>query len=261
MAKPVTLKRHASNREGEDLVEPLPADLDLKKAKIVLYGFDLSPPCNKIRTLLNFYDVPYEYVEAQPYSKPAGLEDPSYGKVPKLVIDGRQVNDSAVIYRTLVPYLTGVPLTAAEVALEKENNIKGLMGALEKESFGSYFGIVGAARALTATWTSRSGSLVKPWLPYAAGLFWPVGWAVVGRVTPHGRDGSSIESGHKFRKALGDSPYFHGDTIGPLDLSLFGTLKSFVHMRSPPASAVLNQCGLRAWYERCDAAIALTFEQ
>ena len=63
------------------------------------------------------------------------------------------------------------------------------------------------------------------------------------------------------RKALGDSPYFHGDTIGPLDLSLFGTLKSFVHMRSPPASAVLNQCGLRAWYERCDAAIALTFEQ
>jgi hypothetical protein len=66
------------------------------------------------------------------------------GKVPKLVVDGRQINDSAVIVRTLAPLLSGEPLDAGIVELEKLNNVAGLIGALEKETASSYWGIAAA---------------------------------------------------------------------------------------------------------------------
>ena len=260
LKKAPMLVRHATNREGEDLAEPLPADLDLHKAKITLYGFDLSPPCTKVKTLFNFYGVEYAFLSAQPGTKPDGLPDPTYGKVPKLVIEHagetRQINDSAVIFRALSPFLTGEPLNAAQVELEKDNNILGFMGALEKETASSYRGIVRATWAMTANWTGTlSTYLVRPWMPYAVGLLSLPAFALFSTVAPHGKHGSSLHFGAKFRAALGEQAFFHGAKVGPLDLSLYGTLKTFVTMDSPYAIAVLDKCELRAWFERVDAAV------
>ena len=139
---PPVLKRRTSNAEGQDLSEPLPAELTtldgLRKANVKLYEFKFSPPCAKVRALLNYHGVEFESVEAKPHEKKSDIDN-SYGKVPKLVINDLQINDSAVIVRTLVPVLTGGdPLTAAEVELEKVNNVRGLIGALEKETATSF---------------------------------------------------------------------------------------------------------------------------
>ena len=111
MSKPV-LTRNRSNREGEDLAVPLTADL--KTAKITLYGFKESPPCYKVAALLHYYGISFNFVKLMPGSKADGI-DSAYKKVPKLMINDTQVNDSAIIFKTLTPMLHGTPLTAAQV--------------------------------------------------------------------------------------------------------------------------------------------------
>jgi len=251
---PPVLTKATSNAEGEDLGSPLEVK-DLKTADVVLYQFDASPPCWKIRALLHWYEIPYQSVTAYPGSKIDGLDN-TYHKIPKLVIDGTQINDSAVVFRTLAPILTDAPLTESQTELEKRNNISGLLGALEKETVSSYFGIVSAARTLTNGWNSWSYMPLKPFLPYAAGFLAPLGLLAF-RNMPHGKDGDSLEHGRAYRDALGKSAFFHGEQIGPLDLSLYGTFACFIKaLGAPQAHAVLDKCDLRAWYERCDGAVS-----
>ena len=245
---PPVLTRHASsNPEGVDIAEPL--SVDLKAANITLYEFNESPPCWKVRALLHYYGVAYKSVTAYPGSKIEGLDN-SYAKIPKLVVDDTQINDSAVIFRTLSPLLTGEKLTAEQIDLENRNNIAGLLGALEKELISSYWGIAAAVSALTRHWKSP----LKGLLPYVAGTIMPVTWMLSTRM-PHGRDGSSLEHGRVYREALGQQTFFHGDSVGPLDLSLYGTFACFLNLGSPHANAVLDQCELRQWYERVDETV------
>ena len=254
---PPTLTKHASNLEGEDLSEPLDVTSleELRRAKVTLFEFDQSPPCWKVRALLHYYEIPYTSVTAYPGQKVEGLDD-QYKKIPKLVINDKQINDSAVVFRTLSPLITGEKLSAREVELEKRNNISGLLGALEKETISSFSGIVAATRELTSSWRSWSFSLIKPVLPFVAGaVVLPLGTLAAMRM-PHGKDGPSLEHGRAFREALGEQPFFHGASLGPLDLSLYGTMACFIKMfAAPQAHAVLDTCDLRAWYERCDEAV------
>ena len=262
-AKPATpaLRRQASNREGED-VAPLPSNLVLHKAAVTLYEFGLSPPCCKVRALLHYYGVPYVSSFTVPRQPKSGL-DSAYHKVPKLVVNGQQINDSAVIFRTLSPRLAGEPLTAQQVELEKLNNTHGLMGALEAESLASYWGLVGAVRAqaqlLGLTGLLYAAACV---LSLYAGLLVVVTKPLkllvdaTGRsVVPFRRLEPSAVFAERYRAALGDAPFFHGGQIGPLDLSLYGTLACFEYMRSPYSASALDASGLRPWYVRVDEAV------
>jgi len=253
-AEKPTLERATSNKEGEDVV--LPPNVDLKKAKIVLYEFSFSPPCAKVRALLNFYSIPFESNTTTPGQSKEGIDN-AYKKVPRMTIDGFQINDSAVIFRTLAPLLSGSPLTAAEVELEKSNNVRGFMGALEKETASSFWGIAGAVDALYGTPSSSlSAYLVKPVAKYAAGLVWPLPWTLM-HFAPHGSDGDSLKFAHRYYGHLlaTGGPYFHGEKIGPVDLSIYGTLKTFLVMHAPMADHVLDAAELRSWFEKVDAAV------
>ena len=81
-----------------------------------------SPPCWKVWALLDYNGVPFENIRASPHEKNEGL-DSSNGKTPKMLVDGIQINDSAVIVRTLAPILAGAPLTAEQLELERRNSI------------------------------------------------------------------------------------------------------------------------------------------
>ena len=113
-------------------------------------------------------------------------------------------------------------------------------------------GIAAAVRKLTEGWhTTYTGYAVSSVAPWLAGLLWPVPWAFL-KAAPHGKDGPSLSHAKVYRKALGDQKFFHGDALGPLDVTLYASLACFADgLGSPQAAEALDHGdgGLRRWYD------------
>ncbi|KAL1318410.1 hypothetical protein HN51_070724 [Arachis hypogaea] len=63
---------------------------------VVLYQYEACPFCNKVKAYLDYYDIPYKVVEVNPLSKKE-IKWSEYKKVPILMVDGEQLNDSSAI--------------------------------------------------------------------------------------------------------------------------------------------------------------------
>ncbi|KAK4536185.1 hypothetical protein CDCA_CDCA07G2210 [Cyanidium caldarium] len=82
-------------------VERLPHSLaELRRAEVVLYQYETCPFCNKLRAYLDYRQIPYRVVEVNPLSK-GELKFSTYKKVPVLVVNAVQLNDSGEIIRQL----------------------------------------------------------------------------------------------------------------------------------------------------------------
>ncbi|KAH9306602.1 hypothetical protein KI387_011006 [Taxus chinensis] len=68
--------------------------------ELVLYQYEACPFCNKVKAFLDYYDLPYKIVEVNPISKKE-IKWSDYKKVPILVVDGKQLNDSSAIINDL----------------------------------------------------------------------------------------------------------------------------------------------------------------
>ncbi|KAI3816225.1 hypothetical protein L1987_15917 [Smallanthus sonchifolius] len=73
-----------------------PVNRDLIPKEIVLYQYESCPFCNKVKAFLDYYDVPYKAVEVNPLSKKE-IKWSDYKKVPILLVDGEQLQDSSAI--------------------------------------------------------------------------------------------------------------------------------------------------------------------
>ena len=71
---------------------------------IRIYQYAICPFCNKIKSLLDLYQVPYEAVDVNPLTKKEIKFSPDYRKVPIVVLGQaeEQVNDSPVIAMRLL---------------------------------------------------------------------------------------------------------------------------------------------------------------
>ena len=99
-----------TNDQREDLAVPLPAEWTRESlTDVVLYGTHASPPCCKVRALLKLAGVPFR--------RRFGRASGAYAKFPVLFVNGRQINDSYVIFKSLAPVLFGRPYSAEDVAL------------------------------------------------------------------------------------------------------------------------------------------------
>ncbi|KAF7834538.1 prostaglandin E synthase 2-like [Senna tora] len=89
--------------------EPLPSEVLPKD--VVLYQYEACPFCNKVKVgdadivlalsaFLDYYDIRYKVVEVNPISKKE-IKWSDYKKVPILMVDGEQLNDSSAIIDTL----------------------------------------------------------------------------------------------------------------------------------------------------------------
>jgi len=91
-----------------DLVEEIPAGVNLLKSKVRLYQFESCPFCRKARGCLDYNNIPYEIVEVHPLSKAETNHiSPDYKKVPVLEVDSQtgthvQLRDSKTIVRALL---------------------------------------------------------------------------------------------------------------------------------------------------------------
>eukprot|EP00049_Salpingoeca_infusionum_P018077 m.355667 g.355667 ORF g.355667 m.355667 type:complete len:326 (-) comp17302_c0_seq1:418-1395(-) len=113
---------------SEGVEEPPALPLTLKQAlgsqsiheaDLVLYQYQPCPFCTKVRTYLDYYKVPYKKVEVEPLRKPE-IKFSSYKKVPILVVNGTQFNDSTEIVAALDSELQDEHMANITSVKEKE---------------------------------------------------------------------------------------------------------------------------------------------
>merc|ERR1712070_1192332 len=91
-----------TNPEGIDPDPPLNWTKDtFSSSKVVLHGLQASPAVCKIITYLKYFKIRYEHRAAP------GKSGTDYKKMPVLDVAERQVNDSAIITKFMVPALVG----------------------------------------------------------------------------------------------------------------------------------------------------------
>jgi hypothetical protein len=121
-----TLAAWIPNEEGKDLPQPLPIKTKSEIQKVKLYQMEGSPPCCAIRAFLTMADVAYETVEVDFVSK-SELSFSKYKKVPILTVNGYQINDSAIMIKTLSPICYGRSLSEVEQTQIDETTTKTML--------------------------------------------------------------------------------------------------------------------------------------
>ncbi|XP_047135790.1 prostaglandin E synthase 2 isoform X1 [Hydra vulgaris] len=68
--------------------------------KRILYQYSTCPFCCKVRAFLDYYDLNYDIIEVNPFSRKE-IKFSEYDKVPILKVDNHQLNDSSLIISVL----------------------------------------------------------------------------------------------------------------------------------------------------------------
>eukprot|EP00403_Amphidinium_massartii_P037529 CAMPEP_0178436152 /NCGR_PEP_ID=MMETSP0689_2-20121128/34293_1 /TAXON_ID=160604 /ORGANISM="Amphidinium massartii, Strain CS-259" /LENGTH=248 /DNA_ID=CAMNT_0020058241 /DNA_START=1 /DNA_END=747 /DNA_ORIENTATION=- len=227
-----------TNPEGVDPEPPLGWKDKSSFKDVELLNMEASPPCAKIRYHLSYAGIPYTVLTSSDFKKK--YTDKVYSKVPVLVVDGRQVNDSYIIVKNLVPALYGTPFNDEW----ERKTTYGLQLAMEVEAFEDKANwpilvTFGGAPSWVATWF---GCLL-PLPTMARGI----------RARRAKRDEmfgplrTAKEYLDDFKKEMGSSTYFGGSAPGAVDVSVFGTMAFWKEL--PLLKALLEDCQLTSWFQ------------
>jgi microsomal prostaglandin-E synthase 2 len=74
---------------------------DVRDLDITLYQYQVCPFCCKVRTFLDYHKIPYKIVEVDPIMKTEIKFSKVYKKVPIILVNGIQINDSSLIISSL----------------------------------------------------------------------------------------------------------------------------------------------------------------
>jgi len=244
-----------TNPEGVDPSPPLvwASKDDIKD--VFVYGGTVNPPVTKIRAHLAYHSIQYKCVQRKTNSQPEGC----YQKIPSISVNGRQVNDSYVILKFLVPVLYG-SLSDEQLAWE-EHITYSVMIAMEIEAFED--GDSCGALLSMGGYPSFLAYVAFPFLPFGGqGKKMPAGWraarATPKRVEKYGELKTCNAYLVEFKNAVGEKAFFSGDQPGAVDVSMFATFKAFGTL--PYTGRALQSAGLTDWYDRVKAKMPSSFE-
>lgn len=228
-----------SNPENVDPEPPLNWRSKSDIHDVVLYGGTASPHVNKIRSYLYFYGIPFTHQKALKKGSP-------YKKMPILDVAGRQVNDSYIIIKNLIPALAGSfdeeweRKIAFKLAPSLEHN-------LSQEDFGNW------------AFHSKHGFGIPTFLRCC----------LEGYI--HGKVKSSLEEGaqkeglmqivdpitilREFKAAMGSKPFFKGNEPTQVDISLYGSMIAFVNAECETVKNLLPAAGLQDWWLKMESRI------
>jgi len=225
-----------SNPEGVDPEPPLnwASKDDLKD--VVLYGASGSPPVIAIKSFLIVKNIPFKHVQGNKKKTP-------YKKVPILDVAGRQINDSGVILKFLVPVLgeefnaewgdkiSKVLDTTFRVQITKADAIK--MGAL--------FGVPKCCGACCVANMIMKDMHKKTQLKIDSNQGYRVG--------------DQVEIAKEFKAVLnsnadtGPKPFHGGAEPNAVDISLYGFMVPMVKAGTDWVGTMLNEGGLQEWFD------------
>lgn len=210
---------------------------------IVLVSAPFSPPCTKIRCHLSYSNMNYRIKAPAEYRK-GKTPDKSYMAIPVIWVQGRQVNDSYVIVKSLVPPMYGEEWTSVYDEWEKKITY-GLQIAMEVESAEDpkSWGTILDGSGYPAFLASLFGCCL-PFPKFAASIR----AERAEKDEAYGPLRTMAEYCSEFRAALGGKRYFNGEAICPVDISFFGTVQAWANV--PRVQRALRDSDLNTWFTR-----------
>jgi hypothetical protein len=234
-----------SNPEGVDPQPALNWDSRAALTDVVVHGPAFSHATTKLRTFLVYGKIPFRH-EQHLKAKPQGIKpDTVYRKIPVIDVAGRQVNDSWVILKHLLPTLGMAYNNEWErrIVLELDTSFK--LHCTSKDW----------ARLAVAT-------VGAPWL-----MKWLIGPVLKRLEQKQARHNIAyVGLGHQEADELGFARDFkqtmkgrfhNGDQPGHVDLSFYGFLAGYLYADCPIATNLIQQAGLAQWVESMNQLVPL----
>ncbi|XP_068721051.1 prostaglandin E synthase 2-like [Montipora capricornis] len=111
---------------------------EVPKLSVTLYQYQNCPFCGKVRAFLDYYGIDYTIVEVSPIWK-REISFSSYKKVPFVIANNKQINDSSVIISALRSVMLGQDSVEQILIYYPEIKMQKADGKEEKEYANKYF--------------------------------------------------------------------------------------------------------------------------
>ncbi|WP_320823680.1 hypothetical protein [Reinekea sp.] len=241
----VAMLADGSNPEGVDPQPALNWTSQEALTNVVVHGPAFSHATTKLRTFLLYGKIPFTH-EQHLKDKPQGIKpNTDYRKIPVIDVAGRQVNDSWIILKHLLPALDLIYHDEWErrIVLELDTSFK--------------------LHCTGQDWARLAVATVgAPWL-----MKWLIGPVLKRLEQKQARHNiAHVGLGHKevdeiafardFKQSL-RGPFHQGDRPGHVDLSFYGFLAGYLYADCPIATDLIRQTGLQQWLDSMTSLIPL----
>jgi microsomal prostaglandin-E synthase 2 len=225
---------------------------------LVLYQYEACPFCNKVKAFLDYHDLPYKIVEVNPLGKKE-IKWSDYKKVPILMVDGKQLNDSSAIIDKLDsqihPNKGRLPTDAEEeekwrrwvdehlVHILSPNIYRSASEALESFDYITTHGNFSTLERLTGKYVG------------AAAMYF-VSKKLKKKHNITDERASLYEAANAWVEALNNRLFMGGSKPNLADLAVFGVLRPIRYLQS--GRDMVANTNIGAWYSRMEDAVGGT---
>ncbi|KAG2385128.1 uncharacterized protein HKW66_Vig0122200 [Vigna angularis] len=240
--------------------------------EVVLYQFEACPFCNKVKAFLDYYDIPYKVVEVNPLSKKE-IKWSEYQKVPILMVDGEQLNDSSAIIDKLGLKILSkkIPESTSEdeetkwrrwvdnhlVHVLSPNIYRNTTEALESFEYitSNVAGVQVAHRSLVqVSGTGNFSYIEKLSVKFAgAAAMYFVSKNLKKKYNITDERAALYEAAETWVKALNGRDFLGGSKPNLADLAVFGVLKPIRYLTS--GKDMVEHTRIGEWYARMESAV------
>ncbi|CAK9227677.1 unnamed protein product [Sphagnum jensenii] len=224
--------------------------------EVVLYQYDACPFCNKVKAFLDYHDIPYKVVEVNPVGKKE-IKWSDYKKVPVLVVDGEQLNDSTEIISTLQQRIHGDSTDATSSASDEEEKWRRwvdnhLVHLLSPNIYRTPKEALEAFDYLTTSGNFSTMERVTGKYIGATAMFF-IGKRLKKRHNITDERASLYEAAEEWVKALDNRTFMGGSKPNLADLAVFGVLRPIQHLQTGKDMTASTHIG--KWYSNMEEAV------
>jgi microsomal prostaglandin-E synthase 2 len=225
--------------------------------EVVIYQYDACPFCNKVKAFLDYYDVPYKVIEVNPLSKKE-IKFSDYKKVPILMVDGEQLNDSSAIIDKLADRFSlkkqskGAPAEDDEETKWRKWVDNHLVHMLSPNMYRNTSEALEAFDYITSN--GNFSTYEKYSVKYAgAAAMYFVSKKLKKKYNITDERASLYDAAETWVKALDGRDYLGGSKPNLADLAVFGVLRPIRYLRS--GKDMVEHTGIGEWYSRMEIAV------
>ncbi|KAG0563365.1 hypothetical protein M758_8G024100 [Ceratodon purpureus] len=229
--------------------------------EVVLYQYDACPFCNKVKAFLDYHDIAYKVVEVNPMGKKE-IKWSDYKKVPVLVVDGEQMNDSTEIITELTRRIEGESANVVAQAPRSEEEEKWrswvdghLVHLLSPNIYRSPREALQAFDYLT---TSGNFSTMERATGkyFGAAAMYVIGKRLKKRHNIGDERQALYDAAEEWVEALNGRQFMGGSKPNLADLAVFGVLRPIRHLDTGRDMLAFTKIG--EWYARMEDAVGAT---